>query len=141
VLVGAFAIPTTFGQNALRLTVLLGPPLLVLAARPRAPRVALVACGLALVYLQWLPAVRAVARGDGGPVDASGVLRRPARVPRAPVGARRARRGRLHQEPLGGRAPGHRGTARAGWERQLDQKVNPLFYDDDTSRESATRRG
>ena len=61
VLVAAFAIPNVFGQNALRLPVLLGPPLLLLAPRAGAPRFAIAAVLVALVYLQWLPAVRAVA--------------------------------------------------------------------------------
>src|SRR4029450_9493695 len=38
VLVAAFAIPTPFGQNALRMPVLLGPALLVLAPRVGGPR-------------------------------------------------------------------------------------------------------
>ena len=38
VLIGAFVIPTPFGQNALRLPVLLGPALLILAPRAAAPR-------------------------------------------------------------------------------------------------------
>ena len=62
----AFAIPNALGQNALRPGVVLGAALLVLFARPRAPRVAIAVVAVALLYLQWLPAVRAVeeARGD-----------------------------------------------------------------------------
>src|SRR5829696_28832 len=67
VLAGAFLVPTTFGQNALRLAVLLGPPALVLAARHRVPRYVLATCGAALLYLQWLPAVRAVGEAAGDP--------------------------------------------------------------------------
>jgi hypothetical protein len=131
VLVGAFAIPTTFGQNALRLTVLLGPPLLVLAARPRAPRLALVACGLALVYLQWLPAVRAVGEATGDPSTRAAFYD----GPRAFLERRSGPGERVevaftknHWEAA------HLATVvplARGWERQLDQKVNPLFYDDD----------
>jgi hypothetical protein len=69
VLVAAFALPNGLGQNALRPGAVLGPALLVLYARRHGSRpalVALVALVGFLVYLQWLPAVRAVdeARGD-----------------------------------------------------------------------------
>jgi hypothetical protein len=130
VLAGAFAIPTTFGQNALRLSVLLGPPLLVLAARPRAPRAALLACGAALLYLQWLPAVRAVAEAAGDPSTEAAFY----------GGAREflmrsTRPGERVEVAL---TRNHWEAARLatavplarGWERQLDQRANPLFYDD-----------
>jgi hypothetical protein len=130
VLVGAFLIPTTFGQNALRLAVLLGPPLLVLAARPRAPRLGLAVCGVLLVYLQWLPAVRAVAEASGDPSTQASFY----------TGARDFLD---HHVKPGERVEvafteNHWEAARLattvalarGWERQLDQKVNPLFYDD-----------
>ncbi len=61
VLIGAFVVPSPFGQNALRLGVLAGPSVLGLAQRGRGPVVALAGAGVALLYLQWLPAVRAVA--------------------------------------------------------------------------------
>ena len=54
--VAAFAIPNSLGQNALRPGVVLGPALLILFARPRAPRVAIAVIAVALLYLQWLPA-------------------------------------------------------------------------------------
>ena len=38
ILVAAFAFPNSLGQNALRPGVIIGPALLVLFARPRAPR-------------------------------------------------------------------------------------------------------
>ena len=129
VLVGAFVIPTPFGQNALRLPVLLGPALLVLAPRAAAPRFALVGVVVALVYLQWLPAVRAVAEAHGDPSTAasffaepraflSGVVRPGERVEVAFT--------HNHWEAA------HLATAvplARGWERQLDEKANPLFYD------------
>ena len=102
VLVGAFVIPTPFGQNALRLPVLLGPALLVLAPRAAAPRAAIAAVVVALVYLQWLPAVRAVAEAHGDPVDRGVVLRRAAGIPRGRRPAGRARGGGVHAQPLGG---------------------------------------
>src|ERR1700742_5036066 len=61
VLVGAFFVPSPFGQNALRLGVLAGPSALALAHRRRVPFAALALVGVGLLYLQWLPAVRAVA--------------------------------------------------------------------------------
>jgi hypothetical protein len=129
VLVGAFVIPTPFGQNALRLPVLLGPALLMLAPRAAAPRFALVGVVVALVYLQWLPAVRAVAEAHGDPSTAasfyaepraflSGVVRPGERVEVAFT--------HNHWEAA------HLATAvplARGWERQLDEKANPLFYD------------
>ena len=131
ILVVAFAIPNPLGQNALRPGVVLGPALLILFARPRAPRAAIVFIAVALLYLQWLPAVRAVDEARGDPSTQAA----------------------FHQEVLDflhGRArPGERlevpltrnhweATYLAedyplarGWHRQLDRKVNPLFYDSD----------
>ena len=130
VLIAAFAIPTTFGQNALRLAVLLGPPLLVLAARERAPRLALITCGVVLVYLQWLPAVRAVGEAEGDPSTNAAFY----------TGAREflARAAKPGERVEVAFTKNHWEAARLatevqlarGWERQLDQKVNPIFYDD-----------
>ena len=82
VLVAAFAIPNSLGQNALRPGVVLGPALLVLFARPRAPRAAIVGDRRRAA----LPAVAAGrARGRGGarrPVDRGRVPRRGAALPR-----------------------------------------------------------
>ena len=61
----AFFVPTPLGQNALRPGLLLGPSLLVSIRAPRAPRGLLVAAIALLVYLQWLPAVRAVGEASG----------------------------------------------------------------------------
>ena len=73
-LFGAFVLPTPLGPERAAAGVLLGPSLLALCPRPRAPRVLLVlAIGL-LVYLQWLPAVRAVTEAIGRPGDQGGVL-------------------------------------------------------------------
>jgi hypothetical protein len=130
VLVAAFVIPTPFGQNALRLSVLLGPALLVLAPRAGAPRTALAFIIVALVYLQWLPAVRAVAEAHGDPsteasffADARAFLERNVRPgERVEVAFTHN-----HWEAA------HLATAvplARGWERQLDEKANPLFYDD-----------
>ena len=64
---GAFFVPTPFGQNALRLGVLAGPSVLALAHRKKVPLSPSATVGVALLYLQWLPAVRAVAEAHGDP--------------------------------------------------------------------------
>lgn len=129
-LVGAFLIPTTFGQNALRLGVVLGPPLLILAGRARVPGVAFAVVLAALGYLQWLPAVRAVAEARGDPATQADFQAEARRVlaPLAQPGERvEVPLTRNHWEAayLAPTLP----LAR-GWERQLDAKVNAIFYDD-----------
>jgi hypothetical protein len=128
VLVAAFFVPSAFGQNALRLPVLLGPPLLALAHRRRAPGIALAVVGVGLLYLQWLPAVRAVAEAHGDPstraafhADAKRFLERVVKPgERVEVAFTRN-----HWEA----ADLAQSFALArGWERQLDQKANPIFY-------------
>jgi hypothetical protein len=129
-LVGGFALHTPLGQNALRPGVLLGPSLLVLYPHPRAPRVLLVlAIGL-LVYLQWLPAVRAVTEAAGDPATKQAFyapllgelepLARPGDRVEIPLT-------RNHWEAayVAPRIP----LAR-GWHRQLDREANGLFYGD-----------
>jgi hypothetical protein len=129
VLVAAFAFPNSLGQNALRPGVVLGPALLVLFARPRAPCAALVVIAAALLYLQWLPAVRAVEEARGDPSTAAGFHKEVLDflAPRAKPGERlEVPLTRNHWEAtyLAEDYP----LAR-GWHRQLDRKVNPLFYD------------
>jgi hypothetical protein len=131
ILVAAFAFPNSLGQNALRPGVLIGPALLVLFARPRAPRGAIAVIAVGLVYLQWLPAVRAVEEARGDPsthaafhtevltfLDAHASPGERVEVPLT----------RNHWEAsyLAESYP----LAR-GWHRQLDLKVNPVFYDAD----------
>jgi hypothetical protein len=129
ILVAAFAIPNSLGQNALRPGVVLGPALLVLFARPRAPRSAIVVIAVALLYLQWLPAVRAVEEARGDPSTHAAFHDEVLRFlqPRAQPGERlEVPLTRNHWEAtyLAQDYP----LAR-GWHRQLDRKVNPLFYD------------
>jgi hypothetical protein len=129
VLVAAFAIPNPLGQNALRPGVVLGPALLVLFARPRAPRAAVIGIAIALLYLQWLPAVRAVEEARGDPSTAAGFHQEVLDFLHA-----RAKPGERLEVPL---TRNHwEATYLAedyplarGWHRQLDRKVNPLFYD------------
>lgn len=129
VLIGAFVIPTPFGQNALRLPVLLGPALLVLAPRATAPRAAIVAVLAALVYLQWLPAVRAVEEAHGDPSTEAAFFAEP----RAFLGdalqpGERVEVAFTHNHWEAAHLATSVPLAR-GWERQLDEKANPLFYD------------
>jgi hypothetical protein len=131
VLVAAFAISNPLGQNALRPGVVLGPALLVLFTRPRAPRAAVVGIAVALLYLQWLPAVRAVEEARGDPSTAASFHAEVLRFlePRAEPGERlEVPLTRNHWEAtfLARSYP----LAR-GWQRQLDRKVNPLFYDNE----------
>jgi hypothetical protein len=131
VLVGAFFVPSPFGQNALRLGVLVGPSVLALAHRKRSPVLALATVGIGLVYLQWLPAVRAVAEAHGDPstrlafqAEARDFLQRvaePGERVEVPLTMNHWEAADLAKVvPLA-----------RGWERQLDQKANPIFYDDD----------
>jgi hypothetical protein len=131
-LAASFAVPNTFGQNALRLPVLLGPVALLLAPRregiggSRLLRGVVVA---ALVYLAWLPAVRAVREANDDPSTQASFWTAPREFL-----AKAARPGervevaftRNHWEAayLASEVP----LAR-GWERQLDEKANPVFYD------------
>jgi hypothetical protein len=129
VLVAVFVIPTPFGQNALRLPVLLGPGLLLLVPRSDAPRAAIAFVVVALVYLQWLPAVRAVAEAHGDPSTSASFYADPrAFLARAVQPGQRVEVAFTHNHwevaDLASVVP----LAR-GWERQLDEKANPLFYD------------
>ena len=129
-LVGAFVLPTSAGQTTLRPLVILGPALLAIGVRPgrRAAAAALVV-GAGLLYLQWLPAVRAIAEAEGDPSTRgsyySEVLRIVDRA-RAPGQRLEIPLTRNHWEAsyVAPRIP----LAR-GWHRQLDEEANPLFYD------------
>jgi hypothetical protein len=129
VLVAAFTFPNALGQNSLRPGLVLGPALLVLFARPGAPRAAVAAVAVVLLYLQWLPAVRAVEEARGDPSTAKAfhaeVLRyldhhaKPGERLEVPLTRNHWEATYLAQDyPLA-----------RGWHRQLDRKVNPLFYD------------
>src|SRR3954454_5161421 len=129
VLIAAFAVPSPFGQNALRLGVLAGPSVLVLAHRKRVPVLALAVVGVGLLYLQWLPAVRAVAEAHGDPST-----RLAFQAEARDFLAAHAKPGERVEVPL---TMNHWEAAdlakvvplARGWERQLDQKANPIFYD------------
>jgi hypothetical protein len=129
VLIAAFAVPSPFGQNALRLGVLAGPSVLALAHRRRVPVLALAVVGVGLLYLQWLPAVRAVAEAHGDPST-----RLAFQAEARDFLARVAKPGERVEVPM---TVNHWEAAdlakvvplARGWERQLDQKANPIFYD------------
>jgi hypothetical protein len=129
VLALAFVIPTTFGQNALRLPVLLGPAALLLAPRAGVPVAARAAVAIALVYLAWLPAVRAVDEAHGDPSTQPAFYA----APRAFL-ARAAKPGERVEVAF---TRNHWEVAylatevqlARGWERQMDEKSNPIFYD------------
>jgi hypothetical protein len=129
VLVSAFVVPSPFGQNALRLGVLAGPSVLALAHRRRVPVLALAVVGVGLLYLQWLPAVRAVAEAHGDPST-----RLAFQAEARDFLARHAKPGERVEVPM---TVNHWEAAdlakvvplARGWERQLDQKANPIFYD------------
>ena len=128
VLVAAYALPNALGQNALRPGAILGPALLVLLVRPRAPRLFLAAVLGVLLYLQWLPAVRAVEEARGDPSTAPAFHAEVVRFLDD-----RARPGERVEVPLTRNHWEASYLARAyplarGWHRQLDRKVNPLFY-------------
>jgi len=128
VLIGAFFIPSPFGQNALRLGVLAGPSALALAHRRKVPIAALAFFGIGLVYLQWLPAVRAVAEAHGDPsTKASFQAEARSYLEKVALPGERVEvpltRNHWEAADLAKVVP----LAR-GWERQLDQKSNPIFY-------------
>ncbi len=129
VLVAAFVIPTPFGQNALRLPVLLGPALLLLVPRRDAPRAVLAVALVALLYLQWLPAVRAVAEAHGDPSTHEAFYADPrAFLEHAVQPGQRVEVAFTHNHWEVAHLASVVPLAR-GWERQLDEKANPLFYD------------
>ena len=131
ILVAAYAIPNSLGQNALRPGVVLGPVLLVLFARPRAPRAAILVLVVALMYLQWLPAVRAVEEARGDPSTAASFHDEVLDFlePRAQPGERLEVP--LTQNHWEATYLAQDYPLARGWHRQLDRKVNPLFYDHD----------
>src|SRR4051812_1111078 len=130
VLVVAFVVPTPFGQNALRLPVLLGPALIVLAPRSNAPRLALATVLVALLYLQWLPAVRAVAEAHGDPSTSAAFYTDPrAFLQGAVQPGQRVEVVFTHNHWEAADLADVVPLAR-GWERQLDEKANRVFYDD-----------
>ena len=127
-LVAAFAIDTPVGHNAARLGVLAGPAVLLLVGR--GPRTALALTAIALVYLQWLPAVRALHESRNDPATSAAFHQ-----PLIDFLEANASTGDRVEIPL---TRNHWEAAHVakrwpiarGWERQLDRRHNALFYDD-----------
>ena len=121
---GAFVIPTPFGRTRCGCRSCSGR-----RCRPGVPRAAalavvIVAVLVALVYLQWLPAVRAVSESYGDPSTEEAFFAAAARVPADAV--RPGERVEVAFTHTTGRPPTSplRAPAR-GWERQLDEKAPP----------------
>ena len=126
----AFVVPTPFGQNALRLRVLLGPALLVLA--PRAARAACRARGRASSRCSTCSGCRPCGRwprrtATRPPSEAFFADAR-AFLERACSRASASRCAFTHNHWEAAHLASVVPLAR-GWERQLDEKANPLFYD------------
>jgi hypothetical protein len=128
-LVTAYAVPTPLGGNAARLGALLGGPLAVALLWPRRPWV-LAMVAVPLVYWMAYPAVRDWARAAEDPSLHASYY--------APLLSELARRD-IGQPPARVEIPftaGHWESYRVaqhvplarGWERQLDRRDNPLFY-------------
>ena len=84
---------------------------------------------VALVYLQWLPAVRAVAEAHGDPSTEESFFAAPrAFLDRVVQPGERVEVAFTHNHWEAAHLATSVPLAR-GWERQLDEKANPLFYD------------
>jgi hypothetical protein len=126
----SFAIASPMGANVMRLGAAFAAPLLLLGARHVAVRGrwALVAALVAVGAWQWFDPVTQAARGWDDPSSGSAYYRPLlARLRTLDTGAGRIEvpftRGHWESVYLARRVP----LAR-GWERQLDRRLNPLFY-------------
>lgn len=123
----SYAVPSPLGSNATRLGALLAGPLAALLWWQRRNAV-LLAAALPLLYLQWQPAVRDVKNATGDPSHSSAyyqpLLAFLSRQSGPPFRVEIPFTG-FHWEAyeVAPRFPSPR-----GWERQLDIKYNPLFY-------------
>lgn len=129
VLAVAYLVPEPVGQNAARLAVFAGPA--VLLAFATGPRVAVLVVCAGFVYLQWLPAYRALDEAAGDPsvharyyTPLNDLLSQHAgAADRVEVVFTRNHFEAAYVAPI-------RPIAR-GWERQLDIGRNALFYEGD----------
>jgi hypothetical protein len=128
VLLVAFFVPTTFGQNALRFPVLLGPVALALVPRRGVPALVKLGVTAGLVYLAWLPAVRAVGQSvdDPSTSPAFWTQTRDFLAQHVNPGERVEVAFTENHWEVAYLAPVVQ-LAR-GWERQMDEKSNPIFY-------------
>ena len=131
-LVAAIVIDTPLGGNLVRLAAVFGGPVAAGALWERRRQAALVALAVPLLYWQWLAPVRSVIRGAGDPSSE--------RAYHQPLIDELARRSRA-EGPFRAEIPftanhwetrfvAPRQPLARGWERQLDVKLNALFYDD-----------
>jgi len=131
VLVAGVVFDTPLGGNLVRLAAVFGGPVAAGALWEHRRRL-LFALALPLLYWQWLAPLRSVVRGAGDPSSSASY--------HAPLLAELDRRAaaegpfRAHVPFTANHwetrfIPLHHPLAR-GWERQLDVKLNPLFYED-----------
>ncbi len=132
-LIAGIVIDTPLGGNLVRLAAVFGGPLAAGALWERRRHVAIAALAVPLLYWQWLAPVRSVIRGAGDPSSK--------RAYHEPLIVELDRRARLEgpfrtEIPFTANhwetryvAPDH--PLARGWERQLDVKLNGLFYDDE----------
>jgi hypothetical protein len=129
----AYVVPTSLGNNVLRLAALFAGPLVIcLLAGRRLPRLALPAVAAvlaAIAYGQWRPAINDVKKVHGDPAAEASYyeplndfLDRHPGAYRVEIPFTRA-----HWEAAEV-APRH--VLARGWQRQLDVARNPLFYGD-----------
>jgi hypothetical protein len=129
VLVAGIVVDTPLGGNLVRLAAVFGGPLAAGALWERR-RTALIVLALPLLYWQWLAPVRSVVRGAGDP-SSSAAYHAPLL---AELDRRRAAEGPFRVEiPFTAdhwetRYVGLDQPLARGWERQLDVKLNGLFY-------------
>jgi len=128
----AFLLDTPVGGNSARLGALCAGPIFALVLWPRR-RLALALVALPLLYWQWTSAIHDVRVTHGDPsVEASFYAPLNAFLdgadPDGIAGRVEIPFTKLHWEARWV-APRH--PIARGWERQLDHKVNPLFYDGD----------
>jgi hypothetical protein len=129
--IASFVLDTPMGGNVTRLGAIIAGPILACLLWTRSPRL-LIALAIPLLYWQWSAPVRDWVRGSGDPsVHAAyydGVL---GFLERDPDAAARTFRVEVpftanHWES---RWVGNRLPLARGWERQLDTKVNGVFYE------------
>jgi len=129
--IASFTLDTPMGGNVTRLGAILAGPLLACLLWTRNPRL-LVALAIPLVYWQWTAPVRDWVRGSGDPSVRAAYYDEVLAVLEAdPDAAARTFRVEVpftanHWES---RWVGNRLPLARGWERQLDTKVNDVFYE------------
>ncbi len=138
-LVASFTIPSPMGGNAVRLGAMMAGPVLALALMPRSKwRLALIAP--ALLWWQWVTPVDDWANAAGDPTvqerSYDGLVAFLERQEGPPFRVEVPFTDNHWESAwLGSEVP----LAR-GWQRQLDRRLNPIFYDRETPLTAATYR-